>query len=88
MTAEKAAQVRSRIVVWGLILVLLGLLPGLLLAGGLTRYLGSLLYGVKPLDGITIVAVVTIFLLAGVAASYFPARRGSKVDPIVALRHE
>ncbi len=83
-----AAEIQHRIIVRGVVLVLLGLVPGLLLAAGLTRYLGSLLYGVEPLDGITIAAVAATFLLAAVAASYFPARRASKVDPMVALRYE
>jgi predicted permease len=54
----------------------------------LTRYLGSLLYGVKSTDPATYIAVVAGLALAAAAASFLPARRASKLDPADALRHE
>jgi ABC-type antimicrobial peptide transport system permease subunit len=54
----------------------------------LTRYLASLLYGVTATDPATYLAVVAGLALAASAASFLPARRASKMDPAVALRHE
>jgi putative ABC transport system permease protein len=54
----------------------------------LTRYLATLLYGVKSTDPATYVVVVAGLALAVSAASFLPARRASRVDPAVALRNE
>ena len=76
-------------VLWmGLKLVGLGVGVGLLASFAVTRVIANQLWGVSPRDPVTLVAVVAVVALAGLAACYFPARRATKVDPLVALRYE
>jgi putative ABC transport system permease protein len=84
----KKSDVLRLVLGQGFRLTAIGLGGGILGALGLTRFLSSLLYGVRPTDPMTTSAVALI--LAGVAllASYIPARRATKVDPLVALRDE
>jgi putative ABC transport system permease protein len=85
--AERADVLR--VMVWhGLRSVLMGTGLGLAASLGVTRFLQTLLFEVKPTDPATLVAVS--FILVGVAlvAAYIPARRATKVDPMVALRYE
>jgi predicted permease len=69
-------------------LVLAGVTVGIIASAGLTRLLTTMLYGVRATDIITYVGVVGLLVLAVGVASYIPARRAMKVDPMVALRYE
>ena len=66
----------------------IGIALGVPAALGLTRLLTSLLYEIKPGDPLTHVGVSMILLLVALLASWLPARRASRVDPMEALRYE
>jgi putative ABC transport system permease protein len=72
----------------GLKLTALGLALGLAAAYALTRYMQSMLFGVKPADPVTFAAIALLVIVVAIAACWIPARRATKVDPIVALRSE
>jgi putative ABC transport system permease protein len=65
-----------------------GLGLGLAGASALGRSLGSVLYGVRASDPLTLVVVSLLLMVAGAAAAFFPARRAARVDPMTALRNE
>jgi ABC-type antimicrobial peptide transport system permease subunit len=67
---------------------LLGIAFGITAALALTRLMESLLFGVSATDPLTFLVVATLLTLVALAASYIPARRAMRVDPMVALRHE
>jgi predicted lysophospholipase L1 biosynthesis ABC-type transport system permease subunit len=72
----------------GLRLAGVGAAAGLIAAAVLTRLMSSLLFGVKPLDPVTYGAVPVVLLAAAALASYLPARRAMRIDPVEALRSE
>ena len=72
----------------GLRLTAIGIAVGLLLSAAATRLLGGLLYGMSPLDPVSFAAASLAWTAVAMLASYAPARRAMKVDPVVALRWE
>jgi putative ABC transport system permease protein len=81
-------QVRRMVVFQGMQLNFFGLILGVICSLALTRLMKSMLFGVKPWDPVTIIVVVIVLSLVTLLAAYLPARRASRVDPIVALRYE
>jgi putative ABC transport system permease protein len=84
----KRSQVLNLVVRQGMVLTCVGVAIGLVGAFGLSRFLGSLLYAVKPTNPATFAAVSLILGTVALLASFIRARRATRVDPIVALRYE
>ena len=72
----------------GMFLAVIGAIVGLAGAFAITRFMSSLLFGVSPTDIVTFASVTAGLLLIALLACYLPARRATKVDPLVALRYE
>jgi predicted permease len=84
----QASGLRQMFVRQGLLLAGIGAIIGLGAAAGLTRLMSSLLFGVAAVDPLTYAGVAAILIAAAALASYVPARRATRVDPLDALRAE
>jgi predicted permease len=84
----KAGTIRRLVVRQGLLPLVPGLVAGILGSIGTERFVTALLYGITPRDPLTMAAVVLLLMLVGVVASYLPARRATRIDPVTALRYE
>jgi len=84
----QAGNVLRGVIGHGILLAAIGATIGATASLGVTRYLGTILFGVKPGDPATLTAVTCLLLAVALAACYFPARRATRVDPLVALRYE
>ena len=85
--AERSAVI-VMVVTQGLRLVGLGVAIGLVVSFGLTRALSGLLYGIGATDPLSFGSMALLLVAAAVVASFIPALRASKVDPVIALRYE
>jgi len=81
-------DIRGLVLGQGVRLTLLGIAIGILVGLALARVLNSLLYGIKALDPVSFVAAGVLLASVALLACWLPARRATKVDPLVALRYE
>jgi ABC-type antimicrobial peptide transport system permease subunit len=72
----------------GLMLTMVGLTVGLAMGLAVGKVAGGMLYGVSPVDPISIIVTVALLGATSLLASYLPARRAARIDPMVALRYE
>jgi ABC-type transport system, involved in lipoprotein release, permease component len=81
-------HVLSLVLKHGMLLAVTGIILGLVGSYGLTRLMTTLLFQVKPTDAVTYVSVAGGLIAIALVACYIPARRATKIDPLVALKYE
>jgi putative ABC transport system permease protein len=84
----QANQVKNMVVFQGMVLAILGIAVGLTASFFLARVIATSLYGVQPRDPVVFVAVPLVLAAVALVAVWLPARRASRIDPIIALRYE
>jgi len=84
----RAADVLAMLVREGLRLAAVGVVAGLLISGAVSKVLGNFLYGLRATDALTFAAGAALLCAVAAIATYLPARRAARVDPMVALRFE
>lgn len=83
-----ASRILKMVIGEGIVLALVGIGVGLVGSFLLTRFLNTMLFGITPTDPVTFASISLLLILVALLASYIPARRATKVDPIIALRQE
>jgi hypothetical protein len=84
----RRADVMSLVLGQSLLLIAIGIVLGVGGAALVTRYLEAMLYGLTPLDATTFVGVSLLFAIVALIAAFVPARRATRVDPLIALRYD
>ena len=84
----RASEVLRHVLAQAARIAIGGTAIGLVAAVPASRYIRSQLYGVKPTDPTTLVGVIAVLVIASLAAAYLPARRATRVDPVIALRSD
>jgi putative ABC transport system permease protein len=84
----QTGDVLKLVITYGMAMTLIGVVLGLFVSYALTRFLSGFLYGVEPTDPVTFVAVTLLLSAVALLACFIPAKRATRVDPMVTLRHE
>ena len=84
----EANNVRNMVIFDGMRLTLIGVVIGIAGSFGVTRLITSFLFGVKPWDPVVFVGVPIVLCTVAMVAVWLPARRATRIDPLVALRYE